>query len=336
MLLNFLEGLSARKILRLILLSLVCLILMSGISWSETNINTGLVDDSIMGNNNQQANGAGIGVNGSVNGSNLNNNQNRNTNVLQPIMLSNPQYTGQGVGGNSAIVLPRNPLPMPNASLGRSNFGMQVGVQNNPGLSRLTGGKENGLGWFAQAGLTIPFGKIPTPYASNGLADPNRQKALADRRDVFGSALPQTKTNVKGEVVGLNAYNYSTISSGKLPLQTASAAGIGDIVSPPPKVLALKQASAYTQPLFTGRGIGTVEVGKEYPYLGHTQSGWVKIMLPNGQEAWTSTQFEYIRFDYTEIDTLALRTPSSRVAARPAGISTALGKESALRRRGKS
>ncbi len=274
------------------------------------NINTGSATDSILGNNNQQANDTGIAVNGNVNDANLNNNQNSNTNVLQPIVVSQPNYSAAGRGGgggNSALILPRNPLPLPNAVLGRSNFGMQVGVQNNPGISTLTNGRENGMGWFMQAGLTIPFGKIPSVYDNtrNAQLDTLRQDRLDAQRRVFAGVTPgnQRQSNVQGKVVGLNAYNYSVVPSGRIPVQNNSS--VGEIVLPQPRVLALKPADAFSQPMNTGEQIGLVEVGKEYPYLGHTRSGWVKLLLPNGKEAWTTAQFEYLKFDYTEIDTLA-------------------------------
>jgi hypothetical protein len=47
-----------------------------------------------------------------------------------------------------------------------------------------------------------------------------------------------------------------------------------------------------------------IEPGVEYPYLGHTQTGWIKILLPNGIPGWSKTAFEYIKFDYTEVDEL--------------------------------
>lgn len=284
---------------------------MPNTAWADdptNNVSTGYTSGSILGNGSQQATGVGNAVNGgTVTGSNLNANQNSNNNVLQPILITQPQTRG----GSAALVLPRNPLPLPNANLGRSNFGLQFGVQNNPGLSSLTGGSGNALGWFMQGGLTIPFGKIPAPYmAQNSAAmDELRQGRMDLQRQVFGkvasgSPAASPKTDVQGRVMGLNAYNYSTIQADKLPLQ--QPANVGEIVAPQPKVLALKPASAYSQPLNTGEQVGEVVVGKEYPYLGHTKSGWVKVLLPNGKEAWTSTQFEYLKFDYTEIDTLAL------------------------------
>jgi hypothetical protein len=296
--------------------------LASGQAWADgatgnaggagsTNVSTGITQGSIQGNGNMQADGTGIGVNGStINRSNLNANQNSNTNLVQPINIMTPNYTGSR-GGSAALILPRNPLALPNANLGRSNFGLQFGLQNNPGLSTLTGGKENGLGWFMQGGFTIPFGKIPAAYLSqnNALMDDLRRDRQDAQRQVFGRVNPQSgaapRTDVQGRVIGLNAYNYSTVPADKLPLRQPSSS-VGEIMMPQPKVLVLKPASAFSQPLMTGEQVGEVQVGKEYPYLGHTKSGWVKVLLPNGKEAWTSTQLEYLKFDYTEIDSLAV------------------------------
>ncbi len=287
--------------------------LISAPVWAEgesTNVSTGVTSGSILGNNNQHASNTGVAVNGNVTGGNLNNNQNSNTNVLQPIVLTQPQYMSSGQGGSSTLVLPRNPLPLSNAALGRSNFGLQFGVQNNPGISMMTNGKENGLGWFMQGGVTIPFGKIPN-VANNGKSqeyDNMRQDRIDDQRRVFAEPMPSPsgqsrEARIEGKVVGLNAYNYATIPSQKLQLQ--GPPDIGEISQPRPKVLALLTTSAYDQPLNTGSKIGQILTGKEYPYLGHTRSGWIKVLLPTGQEGWTTGQFEYVKFDYTEIDTLA-------------------------------
>ncbi|HEY9686584.1 MAG TPA: SH3 domain-containing protein [Coleofasciculaceae cyanobacterium] len=281
---------------------------------SDVTANTGIVQDSIVGNQNQQNQNVGIGANGDITG-NANNNQNTlgASATANPITVVQPQYnTGSGGGGNAALVLPRNPLALPNATAGRSNFGLQFGVQNNPGLGALSGGGANALGWFMQGGLTVPFGKIPSIYYSpkNAEMDSLREDHMDAQRNVFGNAnpinRPPAQAKVEGRVVGLNAYNYSTVPAGKLPLQMTNSTGVGEIVAPQPKVLALKQADAFNQPLNTGERVGAVEVGKEYVYLGHTRSGWVKVLLSNGREAWTSTQFEYIKFDYTEIDSLAV------------------------------
>jgi hypothetical protein len=280
---------------------------------SDVTANTGIVQDSIVGNQNQQNQNVGVGINGNNSG-NVNNNQNNlgANATASPITVVQPQYvTGSGGGGSAALVLPRNPLALPNATAGRSNFGLQFGVQNNPGLGALSKGGADALGWFMQGGLTIPFGKIPSIYYSPKSAemDSLREGRMDAQRNVFGNAnpvnRPPAQAKVEGRVVGLNAYNYSTVPAGKLPLQTPGSTGVGEIVAPQPKVLALKQADAFNQPLNTGERVGAVEVGKEYVYLGHTRSGWVKVLLSNGREAWTSTQFEYIKFDYTEIDSLA-------------------------------
>jgi hypothetical protein len=290
------------------------------------NVSTGYTSGSILGNGSQQASGVGNAVNGgSVNGSNLNANQNANTNLVQPILVSQPDTHA----GSAALILPRNPLPLPNASAGRSNFGLQFGVQNNPGISALTGGKENGLGWFMQGGLTIPFGKIPAPYQAQNASrmDELRRDQMDERRQVFGRVASENPalsphTDVQGRVMGLNAYNYSTVQADKLPVQ--QPANVGEIVMPQPKVLALKPAPVFTQPLNTGEQIGDVQVGKEYVYLGHTKSGWVKILMPNGKEAWTSTQFEYLKFDYTQVDSLAvdptMMSRTKAASATPTGL----------------
>lgn len=283
--------------------------------WSDgLNANTGISNGSTIGNDNTTMEDMGVGVNGNVNDSNINNNQNNlstgnntNVNALSPVLVA-PSSSN---GGSSAIVLPRNPLPMTNAALGRSNFGLQVGVNNNPTISGLSGG-DAALGWFMQAGLNIPFGKIPDVYKNPASAkmDDMRLDTMARQRDVFGSVQtrPAAQSDVMGKVVGLSAYNYSATPSAKLNLQeglATQAASIGEIQLPQPRVLALDPSEVFNRPLNTGEKIGLVEVGREYPYLGHTRTGWVKILLPDGSEGWTSTNFEYIKFDYTEVDNLA-------------------------------
>lgn len=315
----------------------------AGNGGTSINANTGILLNSVQGNHGQQANGAGVAINGDASHSNLNNNQNSNANYLQPVMVSQPNYASSGAGGTAALILPRNPLPLGNAGLGRSNFGLQFGIQNNPGISSITNGKENGLGWFMQGGLTIPFGKIPSVIQNQQLAkmDSLRENQLDNQRRVFGNLNPMDPNNynarVQGHVVGLNAYNYSTIPSGKItvPVPTPANGNIGEIVIPQPKVLALKPADAFSQPLNTGEQIGVVEVGKEYPYLGHTRSGWVKILLPTGKEAWTSTQFEYVKHDYTEIDTLAVAPviPKSKTATVITKVQTAYTRDTNVRKR---
>src|SRR5262245_34178452 len=82
--------------------------------WSDgVNVNTGSANNSTIGDNNNVIDDAGIGVNGNVNDSNLNNNQNNlvggdNTNANANYLIS-PSSSN---GGNSALVLPRNPLPL--------------------------------------------------------------------------------------------------------------------------------------------------------------------------------------------------------------------------------
>jgi hypothetical protein len=296
-------------------------LLHSTAGWADVAVNTGIAQGTIIGNGNMQAGDTGIGINGStLTDTSLNNNQNslsndnKNVNYLQPIMLSAPQ-SGGGNGGSSALVLPRNPLTLPNAALGRSNFGLQFGVQNNPGVVSASGA-GSALGWFMQGGVSIPFGRIPDVYKNpqaNRL-DEARLGNMENQRNVFGNAKPQAGSQVdakvQGKVLGLNAYNYSAVESGKMnmPDRLKPAAPIGEIVIPQPHVLALEPADVFTQPIHTGEKIGLIEVGKEYPYLGHTRSGWVKVLLSNGTEGWTTTRFEYIKHDYTEIDTLAVDT----------------------------
>lgn len=263
-------------------------------------------------------NNVGNGVNGSANGSLLNNNStsvqtgaNNNTN-------SNNVYTPtQAVsnGGSSALVLPRNPLALPNANLGRSNFGLQFGINNNPGFSNIFGNNNNSnaLGWFMQGGFTIPFGKIPDILSNprNAHLDDTRIQRMEDERQLFGSvrnpSIPAPQTNVQGKVVNLNAYNYTTSASPKLaaPLATMPQIEVERNLNMP-KVLALADASVFSKPLGRGDKIGMIQTGEEFRYIAHTHSGWVKIILPNGREAWAKGQFEYLKNDYTEIDTITL------------------------------
>ncbi|MGE0201111.1 MAG: SH3 domain-containing protein [Candidatus Melainabacteria bacterium] len=303
------------------------------------NVNTGALDSpngsNVIGNDNAVCDQTGVCVNGSNSG-NLNNNQNANAvtssnsnqNVLNPVLYS-PTSSNGGGGGNSALVLPRNPLALPNANYGRSNFGLQFGVNNNPALSALTG-NSNALGWFLQGGVTIPFGKIPDVLknSSNAKLDELRMDRQDASRRVFGNVGPTASANrgtvhvnksVQGAIYGLDAHNYTTVPSAKLsvpgtltsmmsaqtPLAASSAKGVE------PKVLALAEAHVFSHPLNTGDDIGSVEVGHEYPYLGHTKSGWVKILLPNGKTGWTSTNWEYIKLDYTQVDDLAV-DPAAR------------------------
>jgi hypothetical protein len=218
-------------------------------------------------------------------------------------------------------MLPRNPLPLGNAGLGRSNFGLQFGLQNNPILSGLGRGGGNALGWFMQAGLTIPFGKIPDIYrnqASQPSLDTDvRQARQEQQRNLFNPGGPNNsmqpgsiKTNVNGRIMSMGAYNYATIPNTKIPLPDNLSGAVSDLKLQSPKIVALTSAEVYSKPLNVGEKIGTVEVGNEYAYLGHTKSGWVKLLMPNGKEGWTSTTFEYLKNDYTEIDDLALSVPS--------------------------
>ncbi len=287
---------------------------------TASNVNSGLSSGSIIGNGNMQATDTGVAVNGSANGANLNNNQNslENRNQVNAVLLS-PNQAG---GGNSALIMPRNPLPMPNAALGRSNFGLQFGVQNNPGLSALTGG-GNSLGWFLQAGLSIPFGRIPDVYRNPDSArmDEQRMRKQGEERLVFekrkGGADPKlaATSGKRPDDDGLSAYNYATVPSARLTGAGVPDAQIAPIGMPQPRVLALAPADVYTRPLNTGERIGFVEVGREYPYLGHTRSGWVKVLMPNGAEGWVSTHFEYLKYDFTEVDTLAV---DPKAAGKPA------------------
>ncbi len=318
------------------LVVLSCTIPMSSAVWAQQ-------EGGQSGNQNFQANQTGVAINGDATGSSVVNNENHittgsntnqnqlnsnntnlnsnanmsqnlnqsyNQNLLQPVLIAPSNAVGgQGVGGNSMLVMPRNPLPLPNANLGRSNFGLQFGLQNNPGLSSFAG-RQNALGWFLQAGLTIPFGKIPDVYRNPqlGKLDDVRRETMDRERQVFGNVspnAPQVSTSVQGKVVGLQAYNYSTIPSPKVAIPTNIESAATEARAHQPKLLALKPGEAFTRPLDTGEKLGVVEVGREYAYLGHTRSGWIKILLPNGKEGWTNAQFEFIKYDYTEIDALA-------------------------------
>ena len=301
-------------------------ILLFSISLSGTAFSEG-EDGGGGGGNAMISQDTGVAVNGSANDSSINNNQNTmtngnntNTNLIAPTSVNlsdtrvNPVLYSPTQGGNSVMVMPRNPLPLPNAALGRSNFGFQFGAQNFPGMGGLTG-NGNALGWFMQGGVTIPFGKIPDAFntAKNSRLDDIRQDSQDRERMVFGNLQPrgqntnQVKTDVQGKVMGLGAYNLSTLPASKINLPGQSPESlIGEIKLPQPKVLALEPADVYTKPLNTGEKIGAIDVGNEYPYLGHTRSGWVKLLLPNGMEGWTSTHFEYIKNDFTEVDSLAV------------------------------
>jgi hypothetical protein len=281
------------------------------------------------GLNAQVATDTGVAVNGNVDDSNINSNQtnvntgsNTNLNVISPNVLT-PTHSqssgGAAAGGNAVLMLPRNPLPLGNAALGRSNFGLQFGLQNNPILGGLSGqnGQQSALGWFMQAGLTIPFGKIPDALTNRQTTqfDDVRQTNLDRQRDVFGTltpGAPQQPNNVdykvQGKISGMGAYNFTTLPSAKLALPDDTLTGLSstDVKLPQPKLVAMTPSEVFSKPLNVGDKIGVVDVGSEYPYLGHTRSGWIKILLPNGKEGWTSNHFEYIKHDYTEIDALAL------------------------------
>lgn len=290
------------------LLGLAALLCISLPTFADTNVDAANFNGN--GSNN---------VNGNVTGSNLNNvgvttgdNTNSNTNNSVSQVIAPTQALSNG--GSSALVLPRNPLALPNANLGRSNFGLQFGVNNNPGFSNIFGNQSNAnsLGWFMQGGVTIPFGKIPDVIANprNAQLDNTRQQRLEDSRQVFGSAQPGTptaQTNVQGRVVSLNAYNYATTPSPKVASMTDAVKTIeADKLLAAPKVLALADGVVFSKPLGKGEKVGSVMLGEEYRYIGHTSSGWVKLILPNGREGWSKGQFEYLKNDYTEIDTITL------------------------------
>lgn len=266
--------------------------------------------------NNSVCDGVGICTNGSNVSGNQNANQNSLSNQNQNANQTYVNTPNQSVstGGTSALVLPRNPLNLSNANLGRSNFGLQFGLNNNPILGNLNSvnGKTDALSWFMQGGLTIPFGKIPDIIANprNNQLDDIRQQRMMDERQVFGSLQNQqnARANVQGKVVRLNAYNYATSASPKLE---GLKDGLRQIESDKanlttPKVLALADAVVYSRPLGKGNRVGATAMGEEYRYVGHTNSGWVKIIMSNGQEGWVKGQFEYLKNDYTEIDTVTL------------------------------
>jgi hypothetical protein len=271
--------------------------------------------------------GVGNGINGSANGSVINSsnttvqtgaNTNTNSSAINNSNANTVVTPTQSVssGGSSALVLPRNPLALPNAALGRSNFGLQFGVNNNPGFSQLFGkGAGDALGWFMQGGVTIPFGKIPDILTNprNAQLDDSRQQKMGAERQVFGTfqnpaaASQQPQTNVQGRVVSLNAYNYATAPSPKVTgLQDALKEVEAQSKLMTPKVLALADALVYSKPLGKGDKVGSIMTGDEYKYIAHTSSGWVKIVLPNGREGWVKGQFEYLKNDYTEVDTITL------------------------------
>ncbi len=312
---------------------------------SNSIVQPGSAGGTSTSSSNLVAQDTGVAVNGDANGSSINSNKNTlttgtntNLNLVAPTVVA-PNAAQGGVGGNAVLMLPRNPLPLSNAALGRSNFGIQFGVQNNPILGGLGGygGNSNALGWFLQAGLTIPFGKIPDGYKNQNVdrLDDMRQADLERRRDVFGRANPDqanqnkynVKTNVDGRITSMGAYNYATIPSAKIDLpqglqETTSAGGVK---VPQEKLLAMTPGIVYSKPLNVGQKIGVIGVGDEYQYLGHISSGWIKILLPDGQSGWTSTRFEYIKNDYTEVDTLTLVPTKSRTQKTAMSISLDTG-----------
>jgi len=282
-------------------------------STSTTVVNTG-TNQGVAGNGNFQGNGVAIGGN---------NNGNVNTNSNSTGSNVNNVYVPSG-GGSSAIILPRNPLTlMTPQNTGQSVFGFQAGVQNNPYPTSIgTMGGTSALGWFAQGGVTIPFGKIPSILRNNSnTADDARQLGLDQDRNVFGQLTPQqqqqsvqAQTNVKGQIIGMNAYSYATTPAGKINMPGSIDLG-GKETPYQPKLLALAPGDVYTRPLNTGEKAGVVEVGKEYPYLGHIraqgkQPAWIKILMPDGTQGWVSSRFEFVKTDYTEVDDLAVASPA--------------------------
>jgi hypothetical protein len=290
-------------------------------SWADTPTTTNTGGSTM---NNGVFENVGNGLNGSTNNGNMNSNQNSVTGGNNLSQNQNTLYSptqSVSTGGTSALVLPRNPLALGNANLGRSNFGLQFGLNNNPILGNLNSvnGKTDAMSWFMQGGLTIPFGKIPDIIANprNNQIDDIRQQRLMDERQVFGSMQNQqnARANVQGKVVRLNAYNYATSPSPKLEglkdsLRQIEAEKASLAV---PKVLALAEATVYTKPLGKGDKIGSTTTGDEYRYIGHTNSGWVKIIMSNGREGWVKGQFEYLKNDYTDIDTVTLDNPAEGV-----------------------
>lgn len=290
-------------------------------AWADTPTTTNTGGSTM---NNGVFENVGNGLNGSTNNGNMNSNQNSVTGGNNLSQNQNTLYSptqSVSTGGTSALVLPRNPLALGNANLGRSNFGLQFGLNNNPILGNLNSvnGKTDAMSWFMQGGVTIPFGKIPDIIANprNNQIDDIRQQRLMDERQVFGSMQNQqnARANVQGKVVRLNAYNYATSPSPRLEglkdsLREIEAEKASLAV---PKVLALAEATVYTKPLGKGEKIGTTTTGDEYRYIGHTNSGWVKIIMSNGREGWVKGQFEYLKNDYTDIDTVTLDNPAEGI-----------------------
>lgn len=292
---------------------------------NTNNINTGIVDSSVVGNSNQTFDTVGNAVGGDANDANISNQQTNvhtgdntntasNANSVQSVNQNQvaPQFIvpgGTASGGNSVLMLPQNPLQMLPDRLARKLFQVQFGARNNPNI----GGGSNSMSWFMQSGLSIPFGKIPEPLRArnDSQMDLVRERLMDRDRQAFASLSPNSKADVQGKVVGLNAYNFAAMKTAKIDPNTPTAmmATVAPLNSPvnltQPRVLALAEAKVFTRPLNTGNEIGKVEMGEEYPYLGHTKSGWVKVLLPNGEKGWTLDQFEYIKSDYTQVDELA-------------------------------
>ncbi len=307
------------------LLGLLCvsgsLVVNSSNAWADaptTTTNTAGTGSTM---NNGVFDTVGNGLNGSTNNGNMNSNQNNLSTGSNNNQLYAPNQS-LSTGGTSALVLPRNPLSLSNANLGRSNFGLQFGLNNNPILGNLNSvnGKTDAMSWFLQGGVTIPFGKIPDMLKNtpNNKFDDIRMQRMQDEREVFGSVRPQqqaAQTNVQGKVVRLNAYNYATTASPKLEGMKDGLLHIdaekANLAAP--KVLALAEATVFSKPLGKGDKIGSVQTGEEYRYIGHTNSGWVKVILSNGREGWVKGQFEYLKSDYTEIDTITLGNPAEGV-----------------------
>lgn len=278
------------------------------------NANTGTMTNSVNGNGNMSAQDSGIAVNGAVSNANLNNNQNANSLVNG----GNQNYVNSQSNVQPTIIVPgggvvaqaRQPLLMPNAMLGRKNLMFQWGLQNNPMYG--FGGRQNALSWFFQGGLSIPFGKIPDVFRApaNRGYDDARQRDMERERNVFGTPVPETAkaaANVQGRVLGMNAYNFTALPTDKISMPSTLDSGLLGAGGKPfqPKLIATTPAEVFSRPLNTGEKVGVIKVGEEYPYLGHTRSGWKKILLPNGSEGWTNGQFEFLKYDFTEIDTTA-------------------------------
>lgn len=252
-------------------------------------------------------------INGNVSGSNIvgtnvgvttGANTNQNTNQT---LVSSP---AQAVGGSSALVLPRNPLMLSNANLGRSNFGLQFGLNNNPVFGSIFGkGAGNALGWFMQGGVTIPFGKIPDIIAhpQNNQMDNQRLQRLDDDRQVFGALTPAARSTVEGRVI-MNAYSPSTVALPKVgSMQDTLKAVEVKAEGITPKVIAWSDSPIFTRPLEKAPKIGMTITGDEYRYVGHTSSGWLKLILPDGRQGWSKGQFEHLKNDFTQIDEITAR-----------------------------